>query len=52
MVEYMIQLLAAGLRSAATLDPSLDTAVAVQSLLDSGADKYSAAHSDRKRSPQ
>jgi AcrR family transcriptional regulator len=34
MVEYMIQLLANGLRSAATLDPSLDTTVAIQSLLD------------------
>jgi AcrR family transcriptional regulator len=34
MVEYMIQLLAAGLRSAVTLDPHLDTTVAIQSLLD------------------
>ena len=34
MVEYMIQLLAAGLRSAVTLDANLDTTVAIQSLLD------------------
>ena len=34
MVEYMIQLLAAGLRSAVTLDPNLNTTVAIQSLLD------------------
>jgi AcrR family transcriptional regulator len=34
MVEYMIQLLAAGLRSAVTLDPDLDTTVAIQRLLD------------------
>jgi AcrR family transcriptional regulator len=39
MVEYMIQLLANGLRSAATLDPTLDTTVAIQSLLGTGADK-------------
>ena len=32
MVEYMIELLAAGLRSAATLDPSLDVGSAVESL--------------------
>ncbi len=43
MVEYMIQLLAAGLRSAATLDPSLDTTVAIESLLDTGADERQAA---------
>jgi AcrR family transcriptional regulator len=34
MVEYMVELLAAGLRSAATLDPTLDVAVAIESLLD------------------
>jgi AcrR family transcriptional regulator len=34
MVEYMVELLAAGLRSAATLDPALDVAVAIESLLD------------------
>ncbi len=43
MVEYMIQLLAAGLRSAATLDPSLDTTVAIESLLDTGADEQQPA---------
>jgi AcrR family transcriptional regulator len=36
MVEYMIQLLADGMRLAAKLDPSLDTTVAVQSLLETG----------------
>jgi transposase-like protein len=34
MVEYMVELLAAGLRSAATLDPTLDVAVAIETLLD------------------
>lgn len=48
MVEYMIQLLAAGLRSAAALDPSLDTTVAIQSLLDTDADKRLPA-TDRDR---
>jgi AcrR family transcriptional regulator len=38
MVEYMIQLLADGLRSAMTLDPSLHTAAAVRRLLDTRAD--------------
>jgi AcrR family transcriptional regulator len=32
MVEYMVELLAGALRSAATLDPALDTAEAVESL--------------------
>jgi AcrR family transcriptional regulator len=39
MVEYMIQLLAAGLRSAVIFDPSLDTTVAIEGLLDTGADE-------------
>ena len=43
IVEYMIQLLAAGLRSAATLDPSLDTTVAIQSLLHTSSDEHPAA---------
>jgi AcrR family transcriptional regulator len=48
MVEYMIELLAAGMRSAATLDPSLDTTVAIQSLLGARADKQPpAAERDR-----
>ena len=34
MVEYMVELLAAGLRSAATLDPTLDVAIAIESLLE------------------
>ena len=34
MVEYMVELLAGGLRSAATLDSTLDVAVAIESLLD------------------
>jgi hypothetical protein len=38
MVEYMVELMAAALRSATTLDPGLDTAAAVQRLLDTGAD--------------
>jgi AcrR family transcriptional regulator len=40
MVEYMVQLLVAALRSAVTFDPSLDTTVALQSLLDAGGDKH------------
>ncbi len=36
MVGYMVELMAAGLRSAATLDPSLDTATSVRRLLGSG----------------
>ena len=48
MVEYMIELLAAGMRSAATLDPSLDTTVAIQSLLGARADKQPPA-ADRDR---
>ena len=43
MVEYMVELLASGLRSAATLDPSLDTTVAIESLLDTGADEQQPA---------
>jgi AcrR family transcriptional regulator len=43
MVEYMIQLLAAGLRSAVIFDPSLDTTVAIESLLDTGADEQQPA---------
>ncbi|MGO9926908.1 MAG: hypothetical protein ACLPLP_12490 [Mycobacterium sp.] len=43
MVEYMIQLLAAGLRSAMIFDPSLDTTVAIESLLDTGADEQQPA---------
>ncbi len=34
MVEYMVELLAAGLRSAATLDPTLDVVVAIETLLE------------------
>jgi AcrR family transcriptional regulator len=34
MVEYMVELLAAGLRSAATLDPTLDVAAAIETLLE------------------
>ena len=34
MVEYMVELLAGGLRSAATLDSTLDVAVAIGTLLD------------------
>ena len=47
MVEYMICLLAGGLRSAATIDPSVDTTVAIQSLLGPCADKQQPADSDR-----
>lgn len=36
MVEYMVELMVAGLRSAAALDPGLDTAAAVDRLLDTG----------------
>jgi AcrR family transcriptional regulator len=34
MVEYMVELLAGGLRSAATLDSTLDVAVAIETLLE------------------
>ena len=40
MVEYMIQLLAAGLRSAAALDAGLDTTVAIHTLLDGCGGKH------------
>jgi AcrR family transcriptional regulator len=36
MVEYMVELLAAGLRAAATLDPRLETADAVENLIGAG----------------
>jgi len=44
MVEYMIQLLAAGLRSAVTFDPSLNTTVAIQILFDTGGAKHLVAN--------
>ncbi|OBI17491.1 hypothetical protein A5712_23915 [Mycobacterium sp. E2327] len=34
MVEYMVELLAGALRSAAALDPSVDTATAIEGLLE------------------
>jgi hypothetical protein len=36
MVEFVVELLAAGPRAAATLGPGLNTAAAVQTLLDGG----------------
>lgn len=47
MVDYMVQLVVSGLRSAATLDPTVDVTNAIQALLDAGHDQQSGTNASR-----